>query len=118
MRTGMLMARLSSLDVQQRVKPRAWQHSQTSAGGIEGRKPPALRAFGLGPAWGQCRPADSQEMPRETLGPRAAEASGAPRRPQGDGAAAHTGAEEPYEGPQPATGPWRKIQARKELNTA
>ena len=63
MRTGMLVARLRSLGVQQRVKPHAWQHSQTSPGGIEGRKPPALRAFGLGPAWGQCRPADSPEMP-------------------------------------------------------
>ena len=59
-----------------------------------------------------------RKCPRETLGPRAAEASGAPRRPQGDGEAAHTGAEEPYEGPQPATGPWQKIQARKEFNTA
>lgn len=62
-----LMARLSSLGLQQKVKPHAWQHSQTSAGGNEERKPPALRAFGLGPAWGQCRPADSPEMPEGDL---------------------------------------------------
>lgn len=110
-RTGFLMARLTSLSLKQRVKPHAWQHCQTSAGGNKQRKPQLCKPLAvvlLGAS------AD-QQTPRKH--PRAAEASRAPRRPLGGGEAAHTGAEEPDEGPKPATGP-AKIQGREEFNTA
>ena len=111
-RTGFLMARLTSLGLRQRVKPHTWQHCQTSARGNKQRKPQLCEPLALVLLGASA----DQQTPQKY--PRVAEASRAPRRPLGDGEAEHTGAEEPYKGPKPATGPWQKIQGREEFNTA
>lgn len=56
-----------------------------------------------------------QKCPRKTLRPRVAEASGAPRGPQGDGEAAHTGAESPRKAPSLPQGPGKKYKPEKSL---